>query len=43
MAERWVAQVVSQTGRRHNLSDFLKERILQFGMPSDELLGHVVT
>jgi hypothetical protein len=43
MAERWVPQVVSQTGCCDNLSVFLKERILQFRMPLDELLRYIIT
>ena len=42
MAERRIAQIVSQTGGSHNLPDLLKERILQFGMLYDEFLGDVV-
>ena len=42
MAKGRVAQVVGQTGGGDDLSDLLKERVLQFGMLPDQLLGHVI-
>ena len=42
VAKGRVAQVVGQTGGGDDLSDLLKERVLQFGMLPDQLLGHVI-
>ena len=42
VAEGWIAQVVGQTGRGDNLSDLLKERVLQFGMQQRQLGCHIV-
>ena len=42
MSEGGIAQIVSQTGRGDNLSDLLKEGVLQFGMLASELCGYIV-
>ena len=42
VAKGWIAQVVGQTGGGDDLSDLLKERVLQFGVLPDQLLGHVI-
>ena len=43
VAERGVAHIVGQTGRRYNLADFIEQSVFQFRVLLGETTGNVVT
>ena len=43
MTKGRIAQIVSQAGCRHDLSDFLEHGVLQFRVLQRQLLGHIAT